>query len=168
MAGVEQAKEAKFIQLQEKKAEERKEIDLKKVEEKAEAKREEKKADEHKGKQPEDKKAAEKTAPPAKKTEEKKEEKKEEPKKREIVLERIYTVPLIAAYSKPLMKRGNAAITLLRRFLERHMKADEKKVKISLILNNIIRKRGSGRPLKKVKIKATKDKEGVVIAEISA
>ncbi|MFH0971309.1 MAG: hypothetical protein V1835_01955 [Candidatus Micrarchaeota archaeon] len=161
MADVASAKEAKFIEVQEKKAEEKKAEDLKKEEkakEAGETKKLEAKKDEKKG---EIKKESPKTD--AKKDE----EKKEEPKKREIILERICTVPFMHLYSKPMMKRGNAAIKFLKNYLSRHMKTDVKKVKISLFLNNAIRKRGSGRPLKKVKIKATKDKEGGVLAEIA-
>ncbi|MEK6843532.1 MAG: 50S ribosomal protein L31e, partial [Candidatus Micrarchaeota archaeon] len=96
---------------------------------------------------------------------------KDEPKverKREIVLERIYIVSLADTYRKPAMQRANYAIKFLKKYLTRHMKAQEGNVKISLILNNFIRKRGSGRPVKKIKIKATKDKDGIVIAETTS
>lgn len=175
MADEHSAKEAKFVALQEKKAEEAKvEVAIAK-EEKIEAKAAEHpvKAEvhRHEGK----KEGAAPSKEGEKKAEPKKEEKKpaekeaaKEEKKREIVLERIYTVPFSQIYAKPQQSRGNMAITFLRKFLARHMKGAPEKIKISLILNNTIRKRGSGRPMKKVKIKATKDKEGVVLAEIAA
>jgi len=184
MADEHSAKEAKFVALQEKKAEEAKvEVAIAK-EEKIEAKAAEHQVKtethKHEGKKEgaAPSKEGEKKAEPKKeekKAEPKKEEKKpaekeaaKEEKKREIVLERIYTVPFSQIYAKPQQSRGNMAITFLRKFLARHMKGAPEKIKISLILNNTIRKRGSGRPMKKVKIKATKDKEGVVLAEIAA
>lgn len=163
------AKEAKFVALQEKKAEEAKEkkaeVELGKVE----AKKTEDKKDSAKGKTKESSKEGKDALakPAGKKEETKKEDKKEEKeiKKREITLERIYTVPFIQVYSKPQQLRSNAAILELQRFMARHMKTDISKVKISLIVNNMIRKRGGGRPMKKIKVKATKDKEGIVLVE---
>ncbi len=173
------AREAKFVELQEKKAEEKKQIELEKIAEKAseaakpsgegKAKEDAKPAEEKKadGGKVGPKKEEKGKEGGAKREEGKKEEKKEE-KKREITLERIYTIPLVSVYSKPLMSRGNAAIKVLRKFLVRHMKGDEKKIKLTISLNNLIRKRGSARPMKKIKVKATKDKEGIVLAEIAA
>ncbi|MFH1751230.1 MAG: 50S ribosomal protein L31e [Candidatus Micrarchaeota archaeon] len=177
MAEEHSAKEAKFVVLQEKKAEEAKEKIAEAKEEKAEIKdapakksgeapgEKAEKTAETPAKGAEAKKEASETKKPA---EVKKEEPKEEKKKREIVLERIYTVPMIEAYSKPAMARANNAIKLLRRFLARHMKAEDGKIKIAEKVNNLIRSRGSGRPMKSIKVKATKDKEGIVLAEIAA
>ncbi|HLC48382.1 MAG TPA: 50S ribosomal protein L31e [Candidatus Norongarragalinales archaeon] len=175
MADEHSAKEAKFVALQEKKAEEAKvEVAIAK-EEKIEAKAAEHQVKTETHKHEGKKEGAAPSKAGEKKAEPKKEEKKpaekeaaKEEKKREIVLERIYTVPFSQIYAKPQQSRGNMAITFLRKFLARHMKGAPEKIKISLILNNTIRKRGSGRPMKKVKIKATKDKEGVVLAEIAA
>ncbi|MBI5224236.1 hypothetical protein HY989_00020 [Candidatus Micrarchaeota archaeon] len=149
------AKESKFVSLQEKKSEEKKEADAKEV---AASKEEKARESTQKGKG--DKAKAEKATVS-------KDEPKAE-KKREIILERIFIVPLSDAFKKPAMQRSNYAIKFLKKYLTRHMKAQEGNVKISLILNNFIRKRGSGRPVKKIKIKATKDKEGIVIAETVA
>ena len=68
------------------------------------------------------------------------------------------------AYKKTQMGRADYAIKLLRSYLERHMKSDD--VKISVEVNNTIRARGSGRPLKKIKVKAQKVKDGRVTAEL--
>lgn len=105
---------------------------------------------------------------PEKKAEEKKEKKEEkepeeEVKKREIVLERVFVVPLGKAFSKPLMKRGPTAVRLLREFICRHLKAAPEKVRLEPSLVNKVCSRGSPQPLKKVKVLATKDKEGVVV-----
>lgn len=139
MANVEQAKEAKFLEVVEKKAQEKKE------EAKPEVKLAEKKEE----------KKVEKKGEKAPKTEEKK-----------FVLERIYTVNLVEAYKKPQTHRADKAVRILRAFLERHMKGSP--VKISMSLNNSLRKRGSVKPLKKVKVKAGKDKDGVVFADVAA
>ncbi|MFH1107201.1 MAG: 50S ribosomal protein L31e [Candidatus Micrarchaeota archaeon] len=141
------AKQDKFIELQEKKAEEKK----------LEAQQPASKAPE--ASKPEAKKEAKKEAI----NEEKKEEKKE--KKREIVLERLYTVDLSRAYAKPAMKRANRASRLLREFLCRHLKSPAESIRIAPALNEAVRAHGGARPLKKVKLKATKDKDGIVLAE---
>jgi len=111
-------------------------------------------------------------AKPAEKTEaEKKEEAKAKElaeKKREIVEERIYTVPLVKAYKKPENKRAGYAVRLLRQFVSRHMKANESAVFIAPQANESINARGSRRPPKLLKIKASRDKEGKVLAELAA
>ncbi|MFA6048504.1 MAG: 50S ribosomal protein L31e [Candidatus Micrarchaeia archaeon] len=116
--------------------------------------------------------AAEKKAEPAKAQGPaaeavKKEEAPREVKKREITLERVYNVPLVEAYKKTHYKRADFAMNLLREFLSRHMDVPVAKVSISPILNEFIRARGSRHPEKIVKVRATKDKEGTVLAEPS-
>ena len=92
---------------------------------------------------------------------EKKEEKKEE-KKREIVLERVHTVSLVDAYKKTATKRSDYAINLLKAFALRHMKGA--KVRIATAVNDTIRK-SSKKPVKKIRLNMTKDKEGLVLVE---
>ncbi len=148
----------KFVEMQEKKAEEKKEESVAvspasvvaapasaPVASRASPKKEEK-------------------AAPAKPAE-KKEEKPVE-KKRDIVLERIYSIPLGDAYARPQMKRADRATDLLKAYLSRHMKSQD--IRMSVDLNNTMRARGSRRPMKKVKVRATKDKEGMVWAELAA
>ncbi len=109
----------------------------------------------------------EEPAPPEKageKIEEKKEEKKPG-EKREIVLERVYTIPLAEAYEKPAKKRAAKAVKLLREFLSRHMKALV--VKIEPGVNEFIEARGATSPAKVVRVRASKDKSGVVLAELA-
>jgi len=116
----------------------------------------EKKGEEHKT---EEKKKA---AAPAKK-----EEKKEE-KKREVVLERLYTVNLQPAYATTMFSRADKASKMLKKFLARHLKASgPDKVKLAEGVNLYIRERGSAHPAKRVKVKASKDKEGIVLAELA-
>lgn len=117
----------------------------------------------------EEKKALEEKAEekPAQKEEAKKEsEKKDEKeiKKRVIVLQRAYTVPLVGAYAKTKYKRGDVAVKMLREYVQKHMKSGV--VKISTEANNFIRQRGSARPLKKVSVMASKDKDGLTTVEL--
>ncbi len=92
-------------------------------------------------------------------------EKKGEEKKSEVVSETIYTISLAAAYrTKPCYKRTNKAIKFLLSFLKRHTKSEN--VHISPSLNSYIWKRGARRPPRRLQIKAVKDAEGRVTAEL--
>lgn len=77
-------------------------------------------------------------------------------------LERIYTVPLSKAYRLSQRWRARKAMGLLRRFLARHMKTEEGKVRISSRLNELMWSGGMAHPPRKVRVKASKDNEGVV------
>ena len=91
--------------------------------------------------------------------------KKKEEKKAEIVLERIYVVPLRREWLKvPKYKRAAKAVRGLREFLMKHMKAFD--VKIGKYLNEAIWSRGMKNPLHKVKVEAKKNEKGIVFAEI--
>jgi len=71
--------------------------------------------------------------------------------------ERIYTIPLRKEFLKaPSYKRGKRAISAIRAFLIRHMKAEE--VKIGKYLNLEIFKHGRKNPPPRIKVKAIKDK----------
>ncbi|MFH1199615.1 MAG: 50S ribosomal protein L31e [Candidatus Micrarchaeota archaeon] len=165
MAGDPTSKQDKFIELQEKKAQEKKDEQPAAIAAAGAGEPAPKQAGDAKpsGKQEGEDKEARK---PQKKDEKKEEEKKE--KKREIVLERIMTLSLVNAYNKPQMMRANNATRLLRALLSRHMKVPAGNVRIAPALNDSLRVRGSSHPPKKVKIKATKDKDGIVLAEPAA
>ncbi|MFC1648392.1 50S ribosomal protein L31e [Nanoarchaeota archaeon] len=80
-------------------------------------------------------------------------------------MERIYNVPLRSGYiNTPKYKRAKKAITTLQIFLKKHMKAEE--VKIGQHLNHHIWKNGIKNPPHHVKVKAVKDEEGIVKAEL--
>lgn len=71
--------------------------------------------------------------------------------------ERIYTIPLRREFLKaPKYKRSKRAISAIRNFLIRHMKAEE--VKIGKYLNLEIFKHGRKNPPPRIKVKAVKDK----------
>jgi large subunit ribosomal protein L31e len=58
---------------------------------------------------------------------------------------------------KQKWRRSEVAIFVLKRLLKRHLKTD--KIKISQALNNLIWKRGSKRPVTKLRVKASKEGE---------
>ncbi len=79
--------------------------------------------------------------------------------------ERVYTIPLRKEFMKaPSYKRSKKAISAIRKFLTRHMKADE--VKIGKYLNLEIFKHGRKNPPPRVKVKAIKDKVKIKDKEI--
>ncbi len=78
----------------------------------------------------------------------------------EITEERDYTVPLKDVKKAPTGKRSNKAIRILREFIARHMKTDS--VIINPEVNERIWMKGIEKPPRKIKVKALKDKEGVV------
>ncbi|MFH1471008.1 MAG: 50S ribosomal protein L31e [Candidatus Micrarchaeota archaeon] len=77
-------------------------------------------------------------------------------------LERIYVVPLRKAYDKPRIKRAKIAVKILRSFISRHMKAGEESVSLSSAVNSAIWESGMKKPPKRVKVIASRDKEGKV------
>ncbi len=79
-------------------------------------------------------------------------------------MERTYNVPLRKEFMKvPKYKRTKKAVTALREFLQKHMKADT--VKLGKNLNEHMWKNGIKRPPHHVKITAVKE-DDVVKAEL--
>ena len=74
-------------------------------------------------------------------------------------MERIYTIPLRKAFKKPVTKRANYAMSLIRAYLSRHMKIDEENIKIGSKLNDAVWARSMKHPPRKVKIKAVKEND---------
>jgi large subunit ribosomal protein L31e len=111
---------------------------------------------------------AEKKAEEKKPAPRKREEKKPAEKKRDVVLERVYAFNLRDAYAKPRTKRTRAAARILRELLARHLKTDPGLVRLAPALDAWMRARGIGRPEKRVKVRASKDREGLVLAELTA
>ena len=102
-----------------------------------------------------------------------KEKKKKKEKDENIVEERIYTIPLGRALVRPPKKRAPRAITLMREFVIQHMKIDlsakaEEEhgelptLSISNAVNEKIWSRSIKKPPRKIRIRATKDKDGNV------
>ncbi|MEM3369404.1 MAG: 50S ribosomal protein L31e [Candidatus Micrarchaeia archaeon] len=82
-------------------------------------------------------------------------------------MERIMVVNLKKAYEKPRTKRRQVAIKLLREIAARHSKSDYFNVKIDNSVTKEIYKNGSRFPLKRIKVKMTKDeKTGIVMVTL--
>ena len=77
--------------------------------------------------------------------------------------ERVYIIPLRKAKRKPRSRRANAAIRIIKEFLQRHMKAEN--IKLDNQLNEFIWERGIHKIPPRVKIKASK-KENTVTASL--
>lgn len=78
----------------------------------------------------------------------------------EIILERIYTVPLRDAYEASRRRRAKRAINILKEFAQRHMKAED--IRISEGVNQLIWSRSAERPPRRIKVVMRKDKDGIV------
>lgn len=83
----------------------------------------------------------------------------------EAVEERIYTVPLGRAWVAPRYRRAEKAITVLRRFVQRHMKPES--VIIDPTVNEAIWERGITNPPRKIRVRLSKDDEDVVTVTLA-
>lgn len=79
-----------------------------------------------------------------------------------IVEERVFTIPLRRAWIAPIKKRAPRAIKIIKDYLKKHMKSDI--VSINVEVNKKVWDRGIEKPPRKIKIRATKDEDGVVRA----
>jgi large subunit ribosomal protein L31e len=75
-------------------------------------------------------------------------------------LERIYTVPLGRAWVAQKYRRAEKAMMLLKEFTKRHMKPTE--IKIDTSVNEAMWARGIRNPPRRIRVKMTRDDEGVV------
>ncbi len=89
----------------------------------------------------------------------------EEAPKEEIIDERIYVIPLAKARHGPRNKRAKKAIRYLREFMERHFKPDA--LIISQPVNEKIWSRGIQKPPRKIKVRATKNIDGLVVVYLA-
>jgi large subunit ribosomal protein L31e len=89
----------------------------------------------------------------------------EEAPKEEIIDERIYVIPLAKARRGPRNKRAKKAIRYLREFMERHFKPES--LVISQEVNEAIWARGIQKPPRKIKIRATKNIDGLVVCYLA-
>ena len=84
-----------------------------------------------------------------------------------MAIERTYTIPLRKEWQKaPRYRRAKKAVNAVRAFLIKHMKADEKNVKIGKYLNKELWKHGIKNPPAKIRINVKKDDKGIVTAEL--
>ena len=120
--------------------------------------------------------AAEEEAEEAKEAEEEKveeevkKEKKEE-KEEEIVEERTYTIPLSRAWISPPKRRAPRAVRIVKNFIQKHMKIkteveeegeEPEKLVVSNEVNEKIWSRGIKEPPRNIRVRAVKNKEGVI------
>lgn len=96
---------------------------------------------------------------------------REEVSDEEIVEEKVYTIPLGRAWVSTRRKRAPRAMRLVRSFIQRHMKVKEEaleegeegeRVVISNEVNERIWSRGIQKPPRKIRVRAAKDKEGII------
>ena len=80
-------------------------------------------------------------------------------------MERIYTVPLGRAWIAQKLRRAEKAMFVLRQFTERHMKPTE--IIIDPSVNEAVWARGIKNPPRKIRVKMTKDGDGVVTVELA-
>ena len=83
----------------------------------------------------------------------------------EPVEERIYTVPLGRAWVVPRYRRAEKAITLLRKFVQRHMKTAF--VVIDPSVNEAIWRKGITNPPRKIRVRLSKDEEDIVTVSLA-
>ena len=75
-------------------------------------------------------------------------------------LSRVYTINLSKVLLSPKNRRTKRAINMIKEFATRHMKAEE--IKIDEELNRQIWLKGIRHPPRRVRVKMTKDEDGVV------
>ena len=92
-------------------------------------------------------------------------EEEEVPKEEEIIDERIYVIPLAKARRGPRNKRAKKAIRYLREYMTRHFKPES--LIISQEVNEKIWERGIQKPPRKLKVRATKNIDGLVVVYLS-
>jgi len=99
--------------------------------------------------------------------------KKKKEAEEEIVEERTYTIPLGKALIKPPKKRAPRAMRMIRAFITKHMKLavraeeeEEEKELPQLVISEEVNEKvwgkGIGKPPRKIRVRAAKDKDGNV------
>ena len=97
--------------------------------------------------------------------EEREEFEEEEAPKEEIIDERIYIVPLAKARKGPRNKRTKKAIRYLREYMVRHFKPES--LVITQEVNEKIWERSIQKPPRKIKVRATKNIDGLVVVYLA-
>jgi large subunit ribosomal protein L31e len=83
----------------------------------------------------------------------------------ESVEERIYIVPLSRARLVPRYKRAAKAVSLLRKFVQRHMKPEE--ILVDPSVNEAIWENGMANPPRKIRVRLSKDNDGIVTINLA-
>jgi large subunit ribosomal protein L31e len=95
----------------------------------------------------------------------KKREEEEKEEEEEFVEERLYTIPLRRALITPPKRKSKRAIKVIRTYIQRHLKPEG--IKISEELNQLLWSRGPENPPPRIRVKALKDKEGVITVRLA-
>ncbi len=98
------------------------------------------------------------------------EKKKKKELEEEIVEEKFYTIPLQRAWISQRKKRAPKAMRIIKGFIQKHMKLraeveGEEEAETLVISNEVNEKiwsRGIEKPPRKIRVRAVKDKEGVI------
>ncbi len=113
---------------------------------------------------------------PVEEKEEAKPRKKKAKEDEDVVEEKTYTIPLGKALIMPPRRRAPRAMRMIRAYIVKHMKIptraaeeDEEAPKLMLTneLNERIWGRGIEKPPRKIRVRATKDKEGNVTVHLA-
>ncbi len=83
------------------------------------------------------------------------------------VKEQVYTIPLRTAKLAPRWKRSSRAMTIIRKYLVKHMKVEPSLIKLDKTINELIWARGSQKPPSSIRIRAAKFEDGEVQAELA-
>lgn len=78
----------------------------------------------------------------------------------ETVVERIYVIPLRDAYEASRTRRAKKAISLIKKFAQRHMKGEE--VRISNGVNELVWSHGAEKPPRRIRVLIRKDSDGII------
>jgi len=97
--------------------------------------------------------------------EEREEIEEEEAPKEEIIDERIYIIPLAKARKGPRNKRSKKAVRYLREYMMRHFKPES--LVITQEVNEKIWERSIQKPPRKLKVRATKNIDGLVVVYLA-
>ncbi len=94
-------------------------------------------------------------------------ETKTEEEAEEAVEERIYTIPFGRAWITSRKNRAPRAVRILKGFVEKHMKINADAVNITTEVNEKLWSRGIEKPPRKIRVRAAKDKEGIVTVHLA-
>ena len=103
------------------------------------------------------------------------EKEKEKEIEKEIVEEKFYTIPLRRAWISKRKKRAPKAMRIIKSFVRKHMKIrteveGEEEAEMLVISNEVNEKiwsRGIEKPPRKIRVRAAKDKEGVITVHLA-
>lgn len=81
-------------------------------------------------------------------------------------LNRTYVVPLGVVYEAPPYRRAKKAVSVIRDFATRHMKANQ--VSIDVKVNELIWAKGIKHPPRRITLEMERDEDGVVKVKLPA